>query len=268
MHRVPRRPTPASGRGAAPTGATACEKPLPVPLPAHSPLVPAVTSLLSRTPDSEAPRSPPGAPCVCAPFALLIHSLFSIFPPTLTLSGALASYRLSPSPLSLMSPRRPLDVPSIPLAFPAPRFCTSPPFSPVRPGLPGPLERALDTSVGTSASVFEPAAAARSQGPQTQQGSRLPPPLKETLSGLLLGPQPPTKGTVLAWPRQPSCQGQRVYFRSSTQCPRPEDTGPGPATWVALASTDRKPTRLERGWWQGHRCGRRSLDTQLEIPRV
>ena len=97
VHRVPRRPTPASGRGAAPTGATACEKPLPVPLPAHSPLVPAVTSLLSRTPDSEAPRSPPGAPCVCAPFALLIHSLFTIFPPTLTLSGALASYRLSPS---------------------------------------------------------------------------------------------------------------------------------------------------------------------------
>lgn len=152
----------------------------------RAPTCTAPTSLLSRTRRCSQLTLPGGSlrprSRLRPPFLSFILSSFLHFRPL----------SFSPSPLlpDVLSAFLPLHSSFLPAlsAAPLPSFQRPPGFSVRRRAMPPSEPRAQSWNPFT----------ARSQGPQTQHCSRLPPPLKEPP-----GPEPPTQGTVLAsWAAQ------------------------------------------------------------------
>ena len=186
------------------------------------------------------PRGLPASPLPSPSSLPFIHSLlfspFSLLLLPLSGSGPLS---FSPSPLlpDVLSAFPPLHSSFLPAlsAAPLPSFQRPPPpgFSVRRRAMPPSEPRAQSWDPLT----------ARSQGPQTQRSSRLPPPLKEPPRG---SPGRSPRPREPCWPPgRPSCQRRWVYFRFCTQCPRPEDAGTGPATRVTPCQRDPELTQSQ-----------------------
>ncbi|XP_066219457.1 basic proline-rich protein-like [Saccopteryx leptura] len=210
-----RVPLPAPPSAPAPTCTSDGRRAHPARCPREHPVGPALPSASGL---GELQLTLPGAPCVRAPFSLRsIHSFSRSFPlrplisPDSDLSGLLPS-----SLISFSTPRSPLR-PQAPHRRARHRaHAASSPTTRDAPSEP------------TKGSVSPPA---RPRAEDPAPGAAPAGPLPRRPPG---PPEPnPHRTREPRWPPAwPSCQGRRLYFKSCTQCPSPEDAGTGPAARV------------------------------------